>query len=364
MLLISNIFPTEENPHSGIFVKRFFDGFLERGYEVDVVTKYSGSRMSLAKKISYSISYIYDCYKAIQNFEGDIIYVHYLSYNLIPFYFLSPKCKLVLNAHGGDIIPMSLFSRLIKRIVAPILRKADLVVVPSLFLKTKVRTEYQINNCKLFISPSGGVDIDLFSPKQEKELDFSRPIVLGFVSRLEDGKGWETLLSAVKYYEQESPGRIKVEVYGEGRDLNTFLEKVESLSLKNVISWKGRADPKDVPAIMRRFDCFVFPTHREESLGLVGLEALATGLPILASRIGAVPEYVHDYYNGFLFEAGNSQQLKLAIAAIVNSSQEQILFMQKNARNKSVYYNALDCAEQLSSRIDLLIEDSSKERLC
>lgn len=58
-----------------------------------------------------------------------------------------------------------------------------------------------------------------------------------------------------------------------------------------------------------KFDVFVFPTLFYESLGLVAIEAMACGLPVIASKRGGILDYLHDMQNGFLFEPEDVDEL-------------------------------------------------------
>ena len=65
-------------------------------------------------------------------------------------------------------------------------------------------------------------------------------------------------------------------------------------------------------------DVFVFPS-REEPLGLVGIEALTCGLPVIGTEIGGIKDYLVDNFNGLLFEPQNSNQLAEKISALINN---------------------------------------------
>ena len=67
-------------------------------------------------------------------------------------------------------------------------------------------------------------------------------------------------------------------------------------------------DQKSLADIYNRFHVFVFPTEKE-SLGLVGLEAMACGVPVIASDVPGPSDYVKHNYNGYLFEEGNPREL-------------------------------------------------------
>jgi len=71
---------------------------------------------------------------------------------------------------------------------------------------------------------------------------------------------------------------------------------------------------------MQAADCFVCPSLWAEAAGLVNLEAAASGLPVIASRIGGIPEYVEDGRTGFLFLPGDHHELTRRVQSLNEDS--------------------------------------------
>jgi glycosyltransferase involved in cell wall biosynthesis len=78
---------------------------------------------------------------------------------------------------------------------------------------------------------------------------------------------------------------------------------------------------RHVQPLMQAADCLVCPSLWGEAAGLVNLEANACGLPVVASRIGGIPEYVDDGRSGVLFEPGNASALADAVRRLVDQPQ-------------------------------------------
>ena len=122
-----------------------------------------------------------------------------------------------------------------------------------------------------------------------------------FVGRLCVEKGVDILLSAW----QELP-EIPLLVIGDGPYATKM--RAATASVRNV-SWLGSVTPAEVLDHVRRAQCLVLPSRVPESFGLVAMEALASGTPVIASNVGALPELVRDGYSGVLTAPGDSEDL-------------------------------------------------------
>ena len=84
----------------------------------------------------------------------------------------------------------------------------------------------------------------------------------------------------------------------------------------------------------------MFPTALNESLGLVGLEAMSCGLPVIASNIGAPSAYINEGVNGFLFETNNAESLTKRIIEYNSLSVTSKLSLRENAISTSILYDS------------------------
>lgn len=119
-----------------------------------------------------------------------------------------------------------------------------------------------------------------------------------FVGRLSKEKGVSTLLSAW------SGMSLPLLVVGEG----PLSQTARACGLENV-TFLGAQPRQEVMALMQRARFLVMPSEGFETFGLVIVEAFANGLPVVASRLGSIPEIVEDGVIGVLFEAGNREDL-------------------------------------------------------
>ena len=132
------------------------------------------------------------------------------------------------------------------------------------------------------------------------------PIVL-FVGRVEQGKGIFDLLDAVRALRASIPG-VRLVCAGAG-DLESVARYARRLGIGQAISLTGWIGPAEKQSWMRRAAVFVLPSYAE-GLPVSLLEAMAAGVPVVASRVGGIPDVVTDGVHGFLFTPGDSVELE------------------------------------------------------
>ncbi len=309
ILLVSNMYPSKRFKHYGSFVKNTKEILEDLSFDIDLVVKKKQTSF-VGKLGGYSIMYLKGIYLSIFH-SYDYIYVHFVS--LSTFCVLlgkmtSRKTVLVLNTHGNDIVPDYRFEEKNVERSKKCLKYGDKIVAPSIYFKDVLIKEYSILEEKIFVYPSGGVDLDLFFPKEKqeckKELGLQESIrYYGFVSRIEKDKGWDTLLNALnKLNKEKLLKNIKVLVIGSGSEQSEFDILVRQYKLQDVIIQKEFVYQKDLVNYYNAFDLFLYPTKRKsESLGLVGLEAMACKTFVIGCNLYGPREYLKDKENSFTF---------------------------------------------------------------
>lgn len=327
LLLISNMYPSLKSPHYGTFVKTFENGLTSREVEVKkiVILKSDGFFKKLYSYIKFFLKVIFEC-----NFKArkyDVIYVHFLNHSLIPFFFINKKriSSLVLNSHGTDIFPQSKFSKTLASYTSRIFKFANKIIVPSTYFKNQILSKFDVEENNIYISPSGGVDLTSFHPN----LDPQEVFTIGFLSRLDKGKRWDVLIEVAKILKQRSfPFRMLIA--GGGSDSNKMNKLIKALGVEKEIKYLGPLGHEEVPAFFRKIDIFVFPSERE-SLGLVAVESLASGVPVICFNNGAVNEFIKEGYNGFIYEDNSPSVVANKILEYNNLPKEEKLLLGKNA---------------------------------
>jgi GT2 family glycosyltransferase/glycosyltransferase involved in cell wall biosynthesis len=158
-----------------------------------------------------------------------------------------------------------------------------------------------------------GIDLSRYLPRRERA---PGPLRAGFLGTLMVSKAPHLLLEAAC---RLPVGAVEARLFGSPADYHGDTSYREILS-----RWRGRApaearalEPAAVPAALAELDVLVLPSIWPENSPLVVREAFAAGLPVVASRIGGIPEIVEHEVNGLLFEPGNAEALAAAFRRLI-----------------------------------------------
>lgn len=350
ILLISNMYPSEENQHFGVFVKNTADLLNKNGFKVDLAVKRGKSKNPIAKLWGYILFFINGVYRSFTN-KYNIIYVHYVAHSAILALFIKffkRQAKFVFHVHGSDILEESKF---FYPFTALALRIADLIIVPSNYFKEITINKFALERKIVQVFPSGGVDTSTFKimeiNRKEYIPDYQGEFVIGFVSRICLGKGWNVFLNAINKLKKELNEPFRGVIIGDGEEVDDMLRLKEELALNDVLDYLGPKSPKELPYFYNCFDIFIFPTQKFESLGLVGLEAMSCGIPVIGSRIGALPVYIKEGRNGFLFTHSSSTELCGKIVDFYKLGNRKKNAMRESARQTALEYDTNKVAPEL-----------------
>nr|WP_319401200.1 glycosyltransferase [uncultured Carboxylicivirga sp.] len=337
LVVISNMYPSKKNPSYGVFVQNFFLNINSNDRFDCKLIKVEGRGKNLFYKLIKYIVFWGQVFAELFRNTNVIYYVHYANHTLIPFLFFKGRInKCVINFHGGDVFPENKISNLISKLTKSLYNKSKGVVVPSEYFRKVVVEKFNIDEKKVFISPSAGIDRSIFFKNKYSPLD--RFLRIGYIGRLDEGKGVMTLLNSLKLLLNKEI-EFKTDIIGGGSLIKYFKDVVKDYKLEGIVSFKGIKRQDLLYKYINEFDVLIFPSEREgESLGLVGLEAMSCGVPVIGSNIGGIATYVDQGRNGYLFEVGNEGELTTRIMEFYNLGyKEKLLMSEYSIRTAEVY---------------------------
>jgi glycosyltransferase involved in cell wall biosynthesis len=158
-------------------------------------------------------------------------------------------------------------------------------------------TTREVMRAKSFDKPMAiipfGVDTELFRPQLENRNGPDQMLTIGYVGRMLPGKGLNILATAVS---RLASTNWKLLVVGDGPERTPFEQQLRDLGLAGRVEFVGAVNYDDVPAIFQKIDVMVMPTETtsriREQFGRVLVEAMASGVPVIGSTSGAIPEVI------------------------------------------------------------------------
>ncbi|HEY5685072.1 MAG TPA: glycosyltransferase family 4 protein [Acidimicrobiia bacterium] len=168
--------------------------------------------------------------------------------------------------------------------------------------------------------------------------------VVGAAGRLVPIKGYDNLIRAFAGLCRIRPG-VRLEIAGEGPWRTALEAEVHRLGLDSVVTFLGWVD--HLPMVMRRWSVFVQPAM-EEALGITVLEAMASGLPVVASDVGGLPEIVEPGVTGMLVRRGDEGALISAMDSLLGNDSLRVT-LGRAARERAREFGQARFAEQVAS---------------
>ena len=334
-LIICNSYPTDRNPTAQVFIKNIKDQLESHGINsyvyynkiIDIwpnATNYKSLSANIIKYAVFILGLIPLCFRIHQfktiNPHGIIIsgFVGVIFKKLF-------KKKLIIHIHGGDVNQFSSKNSIYKFLYYFTLKHSDIVISNSNDIKNKLNKIRPIKKKIVKIYP--GVDKKIFHKysinkkkliKEKYDLPNKRIIFL-FIGNAIKRKGLDLFFNAVEKLNNKEIKKAHIIICSEGPELKEIKNKVfNNPRLKNIFTFIKKVNQNKLPEIYALGDIFVFPST-EEPLGLVGIEALACGLPVIGSKIGGISDYLIDNFNGLFFEPENTNQLSEIISSLINN---------------------------------------------
>ncbi len=241
----------------------------------------------------------------------DIVHIHGSLAPTLPILALRhSKAKNLITLHS--YYRRSKGYTIFRQLLLPYFRKLDGIIAVSQAAVDAHRRYFPGEYCVI----PNAIDPNQFSPDVKPLPNFlSRSPRLLFVGRFEPKKGLKYLLQAIPLLKKEFPS-ILLLVVGAGVFGYSYKEYIED-TVKDNVFFCGVVNPKEIPSYYATCDIFCAPSVDCESFGIILLEAMATGKPVVASNIPGYREVISHGHDGFLVEPRSPKQIAEACLTIL-----------------------------------------------
>jgi len=301
-----------------VHIRRWVTGLTERGFEIRLISL-GGEPIEGVETINLSrtgfLSYFTQARRAMtlaREFRPDIVHVHYAG----GFGYWGTSCKfapLIISVWGSDVVDLPrnpLYWHLIKRT----LRRADRITATSDFLKRISMKLVPEIESKIDVIPFGVV-----VPEQQQPLP-PEPVRLCFIKIHRRKYGPDVLLKAFAQAHQRIP-ELRLTMAGQGEMTPELKEQASKLGVADSIEFVGFVPNDQIYSLLQEHHIMVMPSL-EEAFGVAALEAGACGRPVIASRVGGVPEVLRHDETGLLVPPGDVDALTEAIVTLASDREK------------------------------------------
>lgn len=187
-----------------------------------------------------------------------------------------------------------------------------------------------------------------YSALEIHELNFKTPHIL-CIGRLVPEKGFDIVIGSFKKVIERFPN-ASLTIVGDGPERLNLEQQVKENDLCDTVSFSGRIDHKDVVTLINSSVMVVIPSHYQDSLPMVSIEAAWLARPIVAAKVGGLPESVIHGKTGLLFEKENQAELRDAMDFLLENSSIAIQFGKAGhlrAQDKFSWPRYVDAYEKL-----------------
>ncbi len=264
--------------------------------------------------------------RIIKEKEIDIIHAHVWNPASCRYVFpaaKSSKAKLIITEH--DPFKLSLIKDVFKKSA---LKQVDRIVAVSEKNKDTLCELYPNQREKISVVYNG-IDTTWwqsqllsFNNKDRTEIKEKifhareNTLIITCVGELHERKGLESAIKCIPELAKKFPN-IKLVIIGGGKEEKNLKALVKKLKIQRHVTLTGKQ--KQIPKLLRASDIFLLPSRRE-AFGFVNLEAMICELPIVANRVGGVPEIVSEK-SGIIVEAGDQQKMTKALEILIESEE-------------------------------------------
>jgi glycosyltransferase involved in cell wall biosynthesis len=268
-------------------------------------------------------------HRVLREIQPDVAHFHarYPCWlNLLLDILRPPSWRVLYHAHNWKAAEQMPFARFGKRWLAAqlgrrldrsIARRCDQIVTISEFMKSRIVATAGIDPGRVAVV-TNVVDPALFAPRPAEAAPSADPQIL-FIGRVAEEKGVLPLIDALAAIRRAIPG-ARLKIVGPdrsgselGQHMARCLVRVQELGLSEAVDFMGALPNHRLPELLRQSRVLAVPSVWGEPLGVVVLEGLACGLPVVASAVGGIPELIEPEKTGLLVPPADAEALALAL---------------------------------------------------
>ena len=306
--ILVGLFPPKWLAGTEIATYNLADHLTQRGHEVHVITSHDAGLPELSKEKGFYIHRIAwpkihiigiitfwaKICMIIQKIKPDIVHAQSLPTG-IPAWAAKKHLKIpyVVWGQGSDIYLPGSFIRMVSK---TILKNADAVLALTENMKQRM---LEICNRDISVVPNG-IGLERFNTTSGRKKEGNSKTII-FVGRLHPVKGVSYLIEAMAIVQREIPD-AKLILVGDGVERSRLEGLSKKLDLNGCIQFVGQVQQERIPTLLQQADLFALPSL-SEGFPVVILEAMATGLPIVATNVGGIPDILEEGVDGYLVNA-------------------------------------------------------------
>jgi len=240
------------------------------------------------------------------------------------------------------------------------MRKCQHIVIPSESMKEILVRDYGLRD-RFTVIPTG-IDLEPYRAADGKalraDMGWNSDTVLVSIGRLAEEKNWRVLLQAAQKAHEKHPD-LRVVLIGDGPQRKELEEFVSELGMTDRVMFTGQLPFSEVAVHLKAADLFGFASVTETQ-GLVTMEAMAAGLPVVAVDASGTRDIVEDGKQGFLVR-NDADELAKSMMRMFESPERMRKF-KTNALNKAKKIDVSSCAKQLLDVYKQAIQDKADQQ--
>jgi len=282
-----------------------------KGSIKSICIKYRHLPLPLATYFIYSIAMIHALVVLLRKGPIDLIHIHHFNGGIPAILFGKLAKTPVLVSEHASCFGRKLMNKVDILEARFVLNHADLIVPVDKTLLKDMQSYGIRNNYKII---PNAVDEEIFTPNRLQVSDAAKQIL--FVGQLFPVKGVPILLKALEKLRKRRDDFL-VHIVGNGPCKRRYMDLAHRYNLDTKVQFHGLRTKKEIAQLARNAAFFVSASFYETQ-GCVILEALTAGLPVVAPRVGGIPEVVNEKV-GILFPPGNPEKMARAIEFMLDN---------------------------------------------